>query len=186
MQVVPGEWLKLSVAAVVGAFSFVYIAVKVGTPSSMCLMVNCDSVTSDLNVLENRDREPLLREAMKKRGILSRAKFSPEDVADGTVRGPKGPPWVWPYHFEVTVGAMVCWHLLGTNGTDVKITFNQDNFDPFSFGQQSVFRGTVPGTIVAGPVVKAGRGNYMLVINPDSPNPLVHIVDGGGSQDKHS
>ena len=119
-----------------------------------------------------------------------RPSFDIKEIADPEVEGPKGYPWVWPYHFVVGIEGTVTWHLLGAKGTIVTIRFNE-KFDPFSLDRNvhSRFQATIGddgATIVAAPTVRPGEGNYEVHIELPTGEQRTLVLGGGRCPRKHS
>lgn len=106
------------------------------------------------------------------------------------------PPAVWPEHFFVSQEGSVSWIFCGVPGTTVQVKFDKDNYDPFRLeeerdGTPSEFHGVIPpapsgrpdwacGIMAAGPVVRAGRGQYRIIVDG------IEIDPGGESPRKGS
>ena len=164
----------------IGALSSIlalYAAVKIGTPAHASVLVVCDAAGSPNDTTQeiSKDRDAKIGDWMKRRGITS---YEP-------------PPAVWPEHFFVSQEGAVTWIICGEPGTDVEIRFDK-NYDPFRLDTDrgpSVFPGSIPpggregracGIITAGPVVRAGRGQYRIIVDG------IEIDPGGESPRKGS
>ncbi len=194
-QFVPGDpysapvLARFAAAAASGAFLFLYAAVKIGTPMSVNIAVIAEDLVSTRHDLNGADEERLRRD-MVERVILPKERFDKTEVADPKVEGPKGYPWVWPYHFVVGIEGTVTWHLIGAKGTIVTIRFNE-KFDPFSLDRnvQSRFQATIGdngATIVAAPTVRPGEGNYEVHIELPTGEQRTLVLGGGRIPRKHS
>jgi hypothetical protein len=159
-----------------GTVLALYAAVKIGTPGHATVTVICNGfgIPNDGSQIIDGARDGRIRTWMQNRGI----NYS------------NPPPTVWPETFWVAQEGSVSWILYGAMGTDVTIQFDK-GYDPFSINssQPSVFHGTIAapvgtgqplGLIVAGPVVRAGRGGYRIItksggvvrqIDPDGGSP---------------
>jgi hypothetical protein len=165
------------VAALSGAFSFLYAAVKIGVPTHVGVVVNAQSVSS-----HTRDGAPdFERGRAVARDLFDRGLFDVERLEARDVG-------VWPEHFEVAQEGSITWFIHGRPGTRATIRFDR-GFDPFRErgGEESFFIGVVPtgsaAVITAGPVVSPGRGAYSIELEPPGEKKRIH-VHGGGSQRK--
>jgi hypothetical protein len=166
------------VAAVVGAFGFLFAAVKTGVPTHVGILVNTQSVSAHReDGIFDVDRGRRIAQAMYDLGLLRCPAFVDGDFG------------VWPEHFEISQEGSITWFINGPPGTSATIRFDR-GFDPFSEpdGRPSVFHATVPergpGIAVAGPVVSPGRGAYSIQIETPGQAVRNFIVHGGGSQRK--
>jgi hypothetical protein len=174
-----GEGMAVTwVAAALGAFGFLLMAVKSGTPTHVGILVNAESVSAHWNgVVPDVDRGRRVANRMFDLGSF----FEPDFVNRNF--------GVWPEHFEVPQEGSITWYIKGRPGTRATIRFDQ-GFDPFSEpnGQPSVFEAVVPsdgpGIAVAGPVVEPGRGAYTIQIESPGQPVRAFVVRGGGSQTK--
>jgi hypothetical protein len=170
---------RILVAASIGAFAFLFIAVKTGVPTHVGILVNAGSVSAHRTGDGNFDRERggRVAQAMYDLGLFRDPLF---------VAGNFG---VWPEHFEVSQEGSIAWYVNGPPGTLATIRFDQ-GFDPFSEpgGEASQYRALVPdqgpGIAVAGPVVRPSRGAYSIRIERPGDEARVFLVNGGGSQKK--
>jgi len=174
-----GERLLASwVAALSGAFAFLFAAVKTGVPTHVGILVNTESVSAHWNgIVPDVARGARIAERMRDLALFYKSDF---------VNGNFG---VWPEHFEVSQEGSVTWFVKGLPDTRVTILFSS-KFDPFSEpgGAPSQFEAVVPhngvGIAVAGPVVQPGRGSYSITIQKPGAAPHTFVVEGGGSQKK--
>jgi hypothetical protein len=171
--------LRAVVAALSGAFAFLYAAVKIGVPTHVGVVVNAQSVSS-----HTRDGAPdfeggrAVARDLLARGLFDVRKLEAPDVG------------IWPEHFEVAQEGSITWFIHGRPGTRATIRFDR-GFDPFREpgGDESFFVGVVPAgsaaVITAGPVVSPGRGAYSIELEApgEGEGKRVH-VHGGGSQRK--
>ena len=161
----------LFVSGFLGAVLFLYAAVKIGTPGHASVVVVCDGL--GVATPSSSPDADELEKWMERRGL----EYEPSPP----------PATAWPKHFFVSQEGSVSWLLYGKPGTKVTVKFDR-GYDPFSVdpSRQSEFHGFIPfplppndslsegrqfpGIIVAGPVVRAGRGAYSISIEypPDA------------------
>lgn len=161
-----------------GAFVFLYVAVKIGVPTHVGILVNTESVSAHWkDGVPDVARGIRIAERMRARLLFYEPAFVNGNFS------------VWPEHFEIAQEGSVVWYIKGLPGTRVTIRFDR-GFDPFSEpnGEPSVFEAVVPqngpGIAVAGPVVQSGRGAYSITIRKPDDTERTFTVEGGGSQTK--
>jgi len=119
-------------AGALGSLGFVFAAVKVGTPASVTITIDTAIDSGHLDAFRAEGYEP---------------------------------PFAWPYHFAVEKYGTVIWELRGAEGTKVEIEFPADN-SPFGNDRngkpRSVFKGVVPGRIIASPTIRPSAGSYVI------------------------
>lgn len=173
-----GERILAVLAASIGAFAFLFVAVKTGVPTHVGILVNVGSVSAHRKGNDpDAERGVKVAQAMYELGLFRDPLFVKENFG------------VWPEHFEVSQEGSIAWYINGPPGTRATIRFDR-GFDPFSEkgGESSEYRALVPadgpGIAVAGPVVRPGRGAYSIRIDRPGDESRTFLVRGGGSQKK--
>ncbi|MGH9463128.1 MAG: hypothetical protein ACRD1X_18110 [Vicinamibacteria bacterium] len=210
-QIASAETLKLVLATACGAFAFLYAAVKIGTPTHVGIVVDCEAVSNrrqfkgangNSNVLSYGELKKRLDKGEKTEQILHGATAEVDSEEEKTLVNRmndigllccRSAPGIWPDHFEVSQEGSVVWYLFGKPGTRVTILFDQ-GFDPFApsakrNGNPSWFTGVVPaigapipGFILAGPIVNPGRGAYRMIVDYPNGRSVERLVHGAGAQ----
>jgi hypothetical protein len=101
-----GRILATLVAASIGAFAFLFIAVKTGVPTYVGILVNTGSVSAHRKGDDpDAERGARVAQAMYDLGLFRDPLFVKENFG------------VWPEHFEVSQEGSIAWYINGPPGT---------------------------------------------------------------------